>query len=165
MSTIETATERKEIRVCMETILRFLPHRYPFLLIDRAFIAEPGVSGRGYKNVSINEPFFQGHFPGEPIMPGVLITESLAQLIAVIYNSVSLTGQPTDDNGPPDLRGRVGYLAAVNVKFLALVRPGDRLDLEARRTGKIGTMSQFEVKASVDGTPVLKGSISVTERG
>lgn len=163
MSTIEPVSDAaiQGINIDIATILKFLPHRYPFLLIDRAFITHPGIKGSGYKNVSINEPYFSGHFPEEPIVPGVLICESLAQLIAVIYNSIVLE---EGNSVVPDTRERVGYLASVNVKFLSLVRPGDRLDLEAERICKIGTMSQFDVRASVAGKIAVKGQISVTER-
>jgi len=71
----------------IEDILKILPHRYPFLLVDRVEILEPGKKGVGYKNVTINEPFFPGHFPNMPIMPGVLIAESMAQVGAVILLS------------------------------------------------------------------------------
>jgi 3-hydroxyacyl-[acyl-carrier-protein] dehydratase len=103
-------------------IRAILPHRYPFLMVD-AFVSQEGDRFEGIKNVSFNEPFFQGHFPDEPIMPGVMIVEALAQAAAV---GLSLR------NGGLD--GQVGYLAAIEgAKFRRKVVPGDRL----RLTGEI----------------------------
>jgi 3-hydroxyacyl-[acyl-carrier-protein] dehydratase len=99
-------------------IRAILPHRYPFLMVD-AFVSQEGDSFEGIKNVSFNEPFFQGHFPDEPIMPGVMIVEALAQAAAV---GLTLRDGGTD--------GRVGYLAAIEgAKFRRKVVPGDRLRL------------------------------------
>lgn len=145
-----------------ELILKMLPHRFPFLLVDRAFISEPGRKGKGIKNVTINEPYFSGHFPERPIVPGVLIIESLAQLIAIIYNSVNLNN--SEVNGDEDIRENVGYLASTNVKFLSIVQPGDTMVLEAELKQKIQKMSLFDVQACVGGKSVLKGTISVTEQ-
>jgi 3-hydroxyacyl-[acyl-carrier-protein] dehydratase len=143
-------------------ILQMLPHRYPFLLIDKVFISVPGKSGKGIKNVSVNEPYFTGHFPGRPIVPGVLIVESLAQLIAVIYNSENL--DKLKENSDVNIKENIGYLGSVNVKFLSIVQPGDTMVLEAELKQKVQKMSLFEVVARVGDKIVLKGSISVTQQ-
>ena len=101
-------------------IKRLIPHRYPFLFLDYVTSVDPGRSAQGTKNVSINEPFFQGHFPSEPIMPGVLIVESLAQTAAVL---VAKTLNSMDSNM------LVYFMSMNNTKFRKLVRPGDSLNL------------------------------------
>jgi 3-hydroxyacyl-[acyl-carrier-protein] dehydratase len=150
------------IEIPCELILQMLPHRYPFLLIDKVFISVPGKSGKGIKNVSVNEPYFTGHFPGRPIVPGVLIVESLAQLIAVIYNSENL--DKLKENSDVNIKENIGYLGSVNVKFLSIVQPGDTMVLEAELKQKVQKMSLFEVVARVGDKIVLKGSISVTQQ-
>src|SRR5690554_645731 len=101
-------------------IMERIPHRYPFLLVDRVTELIPGKSAKGYKNVTINEPFFQGHFPGRPIMPGVLILEALAQLGAVILL------------GSEENKGRLALFTGIDkVRFRRQVVPGDQLQLEA----------------------------------
>lgn len=89
-------------------ILSMLPHRWPFLLIDGAFDVDPGRSGKGVKNVSLAEPYFAGHFPGDPIVPGVLIIEALAQLTAIVYVAQA------QESGHPAPASTVGYLGAIN---------------------------------------------------
>lgn len=148
-----------------------LPHRYPFLLIDRVTGLEPGKSADGIKNVTINEPYFQGHFPGEPIVPGVLLLESLAQLTAVMYGAAALPEDTdwahlsADSFAGVDLAGKVGYLAEIrNVKFCALVHPGDTLELHAIKKIQMGLLSQVEVFARVDGRKVVEGVITVSQK-
>ena len=100
-------------------IMEIIPHRYPFLLIDTIEELEPGVRGLGRKCVSMNEPFFQGHFPGNPVMPGVLIIEALAQV-----GAVALLSQP-------EWKGRTAYFAGIDkARFRQKVVPGDVLTLE-----------------------------------
>ena len=100
-------------------IMNIIPHRYPFLLVDRVEIDKAGRKGKGYKNITINEPFFQGHFPQEPIMPGVLIVEAMAQVGAVILLAEE------------KFKGKTPYFAGINkVRFKKKVVPGDRLDME-----------------------------------
>ena len=100
-------------------IQNILPHRYPFLLIDRVLELEPGKRIVGLKNVSVNEPFFQGHFPGLPIMPGVLIIEAMAQMGAVAILEL------------PALRGKIALLAGIDkARFRRQVTPGDQLRIE-----------------------------------
>lgn len=102
-----------------QEIMEIIPHRYPFLLIDTIEELEPGVRALGKKCVSVNEPFFQGHFPGNPVMPGVLIIEALAQVGAVAMLS------------QPDWKGRTAYFAGIDkVRFRQKVVPGDVLLLE-----------------------------------
>ena len=99
--------------------MEILPHRHPFLLIDTIEELEPGVRAVGRKNVTFNEPYFAGHFPGNPVMPGVLILEALAQTGAVAILSL------------PENRGKTAYFAGIDkAKFKQMVRPGDTLELE-----------------------------------
>ena len=103
----------------IKEILQYLPHRYPFLLVDRMLEIEPGVRARGLKNVTMNEPFFPGHFPHHPVMPGVLIIEAMAQAAALL--SFKSTGVKPDDNS-------VVYFAGIdNARFKRPVVPGDQL--------------------------------------
>lgn len=100
-------------------IMKVIPHRYPFLLVDRIEELEPGKRAVGFKNVSINEPFFQGHFPGYPVMPGVLIIESMAQVGAVALLSL------------PEMRNKLALFAGIDgARFRRQVVPGDQLQLE-----------------------------------
>lgn len=147
-----------------DQIRRMLPHRAPMLLIDRAYDVEPGVRGRGIKAVSINEPYFAGHYPDQPIMPGVLIVESLAQLVAVIYVAEYLE-HPAGDDRDEDQSSRVGYLGAIrSMKFSRLVVPGDVLTLEARLGTRLGALRTVQVKASVAHSRVAAGELVVSER-
>ena len=113
-----------------QEIMEILPHRHPFLLIDTIEELEPGVRAVGRKNVTFNEPYFVGHFPGNPVMPGVLIMEALAQTGAVAILSL------------PEHRGKTAYFAGIDkAKFKQMVLPGDRLKLECeiiKRKGPIG---------------------------
>jgi len=136
--------------ISIEGILRLLPHRYPFLLVDRIVALEPGKRIVGLKNVSINEPFFQGHFPGRPIMPGVLIVESLAQVGGIL----ALLATPWN-MGIPSI-----YLMSLDkVRFRQPVVPGDqlRLEVETLRGGK--KFWKMQGKAFVDDTLVMEGEM------
>lgn len=114
----------------IKAIQEILPHRYPFLLIDKIESLEPGVKAVGYKNVTMNEYFFQGHFPAEPVMPGVLIIEALAQTGAVAMLSLE------------EFKGKIGYFTGIDkAKFRKKVVPGDVLRLEVeiiKRKGPVG---------------------------
>ncbi|CAK7000734.1 3-hydroxyacyl-[acyl-carrier-protein] dehydratase FabZ [Tissierella sp. P1] len=122
----------------IEEIKGIIPHRYPFLFIDKVLIEEVGVKGIGYKNVTINEPFFQGHFPNMPVMPGVLIVESMAQVGAVILLS--------DEKH----KGKTPYFAGINkVRFKRKVVPGDTLKMEVVLTRIRGSIGIGEGKAYV----------------
>lgn len=155
------------MRMESKAISRLLPHRYPFLLLDRVTELEPGKRAVGIKNVTINEPFFQGHFPGEPIVPGVLLVEMLAQLTAVMYVT-SFFPEGTDWEHPEgvvpeDAAGKVGYLAEIrNVKFRGLVRPGDQIRLQVIKKNSLNNLSLIAVSAYVDNRCVLDGTITVS---
>jgi 3-hydroxyacyl-[acyl-carrier-protein] dehydratase len=126
-----------------ERIAAILPHRYPFLLVDRVIELTPGKSIVAIKNVTVNEPFFQGHFPGHPVMPGVLIVEALAQASGLL---IGLSGTRTADDSS------IYYLAKVdNARFLRPVVPGDQLRLEVQLKRMIRSMGIFVARAVVDG--------------
>lgn len=130
-------------------IQKILPHRYPFLLIDKITEMEEGKSITGIKNVTVNEPFFQGHFPGNPIMPGVLICEALAQAGAVLLL------------GMEENKGKLGVFTGINnFKFRRQVVPGDTLVLKAELVTYRHGMGKANVEASVDGSVAAKGEIS-----
>ena len=125
-------------------IREYLPHRYPFLLVDR--VAELDIEGktiRAYKNVSINEPFFNGHFPEHPIMPGVLIIEAMAQTAAVLAFKT--------DGSVPDDDSTVYFASVDNVRFKRPVVPGDQLVMEAEIVRKMRNIWKFKAVARVDG--------------
>ena len=130
-------------------IQKILPHRYPILLVDKVLELEEGKRAVGIKNVTANEPFFQGHFPGNPIMPGVLITESLAQLGSVMLLSM------------PENKGKLGVFTGINnFKFRRQVAPGDTLRLETELVMYRHGMGKANVKATVDGQIAAAGEIS-----
>ncbi|MFB9068737.1 3-hydroxyacyl-ACP dehydratase FabZ [Pseudofulvimonas gallinarii] len=134
----------------IEAIHRMLPHRYPFLLVDRVVSFEPGRSIRALKNVTGNEHFFQGHFPGHPVMPGVLIIEALAQ-------AAGLLAKLSADAAPPEEAGKQAlfYLVKIdNARFSKLVVPGDQLSLEVEQKRIIRGMGLYHGVAKVDGNEV-----------
>ena len=138
----------------INTIRELLPHRYPFLLIDRVVEAEPGKRVLCYKNVSGNEPFFQGHFPGQPVMPGVLVIEAIAQAGGILSHL----------SRSEDLSGRISYLVKVDkARFSSMVVPGDRLDLEVSIRREIRNMTLYAGTASVDGREVACAEILCAE--
>ncbi len=131
-------------------IQAFLPHRYPFLLIDKVIECEPGIRLLGVKNVTYNEPFFQGHFPQKPIMPGVLILEALAQS----------TGLLASETAGDELAGMIYYLVGIDkAKFKRPVVPGDQLMLEAKFNKSKRNIWAFECRAEVDGEFVASAEI------
>ena len=132
-------------------IQEYLPHRYPFLLVDRVIEVEPGKRLLAYKNVTYNEPFFTGHFPQQPIMPGVLIIEALAQT----------TGLLAGESAPDVLgKGRTYYLVGLDkVRFKRPVVPGDRLMLEANYLRHKRNIWAFSCKAEVEGEFVASAEI------
>lgn len=138
----------------MKGIRELLPHRYPFLLVDRVVELEPDKRVRCYKNVSANEPFFQGHFPNRPVMPGVLVIEALAQAGGILSHL----------SGPEFIPGRMSYLVKVdNARFSNMVVPGDRLDLEVQIRRVIRNMTLYAGVASVDGNEVACADILCAE--
>ncbi|MEA4989553.1 3-hydroxyacyl-[acyl-carrier-protein] dehydratase FabZ [bioreactor metagenome] len=134
----------------IQRILRLLPHRYPFLLVDRVVECVAGSHIRAYKNVTFNEPFFQGHFPGAPIMPGVLILEALAQ-----------TGGLLAVSGMDSLDDKLFLFAGLDgVKFRRQVVPGDRLDLECSNLRMKLKLCKMEARAFVDGKLAAEAQIT-----
>lgn len=135
-----------------------LPHRYPFLLVDGVSKIEAGKKIVGYKYTTINEPFYSGHFPEEPVFPGVLIIEALAQLGAIL-----LTNQECENPENIDTKSRVGYLAEVrNFRFKKVVTPGNRIELVAEIECQVGNVSMLNVHAKIEGRIVARGTITVT---
>jgi len=137
-------------------IAQLLPHRFPFLLIDRVLSWEPGKRLTAIKNVSVNEPFFQGHFPGHPVMPGVLVIEALAQASgALVQLSVS-----KDPNQPA-----LFYLVKIDkARFSRTVVPGDQLVLEVEQKRMLRRMGLFWGQAKVDGEIVAEAELLCAER-
>ena len=134
----------------IQRILRLLPHRYPFLLVDRVVECVAGSHIRAYKNVTFNEPFFQGHFPGAPIMPGVLILEALAQ-----------TGGLLAVSGMDSLDDKLFLFTGLDgVKFRRQVVPGDRLDLECSYLRMKLKLCKMEARAFVDGKLAAEAQIT-----
>ena len=130
-------------------IMEIIPHRHPFLLIDAIEELEPGKRAVGKKCVTYNEPFFAGHFPGEPVMPGVLIVEALAQTGAVAILS------------QPDFKGKTAYFGAINnARFKQKVTPGDVLMLELEIVKQKGPVGVGEAVASVAGKPVVTAELT-----
>lgn len=123
------------------SILDMIPHRFPLLLVDRVIELEPGVSIKGIKNVSINEPHFQGHFPGLPIMPGVLIIEALAQLSGILA-AETLHARANEK--------LIYFMSVEEAKFRKVVSPGDQLILESKVIRHRGEVWKCEAKAFVD---------------
>jgi 3-hydroxyacyl-[acyl-carrier-protein] dehydratase len=122
-------------------IMKCLPHRYPFLLVDRIIDLKPGEGITGIKNVTINEPFFQGHFPGQPIMPGVLIIEAMAQVAGVL---AFRSGVECDSKS-------VYFMAIEKAKFRRPVVPGDQLRFDIKVLQQRGNVWKFSGSATVDG--------------
>jgi 3-hydroxyacyl-[acyl-carrier-protein] dehydratase len=134
----------------IKEIMTILPHAYPFLLVDRIIEIEPGKRIVGIKNVTYNEPFFPGHFPGRPIMPGVLIVEALAQTAGVlVFNTLS----------EGERNKLVYFLGMDNVKFRKPVVPGDQLRLELEITKHRQSIWGFKGKALVDGKLVAEAEL------
>jgi 3-hydroxyacyl-[acyl-carrier-protein] dehydratase len=134
----------------IKEIIHILPHAYPFLLVDRIIEMEPGKRIVGIKNVTYNEPFFPGHFPGRPIMPGVLIVEAMAQTAGIlVFNSL-----PQEPNKPP-----IYFLGIDNVRFRKPVIPGDQLHLELEITKHRQSIWGFKGKALVDGKLVAEAEL------
>ena len=137
-------------------IKEYLPHRYPFLLVDRVLELEPNVRIVALKNVTINEPFFQGHFPHYPVMPGVLIVEAMAQAAALL--SFKSLGTKRDDNV-------VVYLAGVDdARFKRPVVPGDMLILEAEKLLERRGLIKYAVRAKVDDQLACEAVLLCTQR-
>lgn len=131
-------------------IMALIPHRYPFLLIDRVLSCTPGESVVALKNVTFNEPFFQGHFPGRPVMPGVLIIEALAQATGIL--AFATVGAPGNDT--------LYYFVGIDkARFRKPVEPGDQVRLEVSLIRRIKTVWRFAAEATVDGQLVARAEL------
>ncbi|KAA0874673.1 3-hydroxyacyl-ACP dehydratase FabZ [Nitrincola tapanii] len=140
----------------VKEIREYLPHRYPFLLVDRVLELVPGESVVAIKNVSINEPFFNGHFPEHPVMPGVLLVEAMAQAAGIL-------GFKTMDKRPQD--GSIYYfVGADDLRFKRPVVPGDQVKLEAKVLSERRGIWKFAVQASVDGQLACSATILCADR-
>ncbi|MCB8874826.1 3-hydroxyacyl-ACP dehydratase FabZ [Acidisoma silvae] len=141
--------------VNLAEIMLDIPHRYPFLLIDKVIDIEKNVSAVGIKNVTINEGFFQGHFPGHPVMPGVLIIESMAQTAGVLV--VETLG--------PESRGKLVYFMSIeSAKFRRPVVPGDQLHVHVSKERNRGNVWKFRGVVRVDGVSVAEANFSAMIR-
>ncbi len=140
----------EEIRI--GDILKMLPHRYPFLLVDRMKNVIPGESGIGFKNMTMNEEFFQGHFPGNPIMPGVLQIEAMAQTAGIIV----LTSFPEEERSG----NSVYFMTVDEVKFRKPVLPGDVLEFHVKKEQSVRNVFKFRGEAKVDGKLVSQAIFS-----
>jgi 3-hydroxyacyl-[acyl-carrier-protein] dehydratase len=139
--------------VDIREIQRLLPHRYPFLMVDRVVEIVPDQSIKAYKNLSANEQFFEGHFPGRPVMPGVLMVEALAQAAALLsFKSLGLSDQ-----------SQVVYLVGLDaVRFRRPVVPGDRLDLEVSIVKRKGRIWKMRGEAKVEGALACEAELMAT---
>ncbi|WP_417457153.1 3-hydroxyacyl-ACP dehydratase FabZ [Kordiimonas sp.] len=135
----------------IEKIMELIPHRYPFLLVDKVVDIVPGESGTGIKNVTMNEPFFPGHFPQKPVMPGVLILEAMAQTAGAL--AIDFLGD--------DAKGKVVYFMAIDgAKFRKPVMPGDRLEMKLEKVRGRGAVWKFDAKAYVDSELVTEATLT-----
>ncbi len=133
-------------------ILKLLPHRYPFLLVDRLKNVVPGESGIGIKNVTMNEEFFQGHFPENPVMPGVLQIEAMAQTAGIIV----LTAFPEEERGG----NSVYFMTVDEVKFRKPILPGDVIEFYVKKEQAVRNVFKFRGEAKVDGKLVSQATFS-----
>lgn len=154
MTTIEAQPQQKApgtAVIDINEIMNILPHRYPFLLIDRILELEPGKSAKGLKNVTINEPFFAGHFPGHPIMPGVLIIEAMAQVGGVLaFKSAGVANKA------------VYFMGIDNARFRKPVLPGDSVEFVLTVTKCRGVIWAFKGEAFVAGNLVAEADLMAT---
>jgi 3-hydroxyacyl-[acyl-carrier-protein] dehydratase len=141
--------EQEGLSIEIERIMQMIPHRYPFLMIDRVVAIVPDATAVGIKNVSINEPYFQGHFPQRPVMPGVLIVEAMAQTAAVLV--VHTLGTASE--------GKLVYFMSVDrARFRRPVVPGDQLRIHVSKQRSRGNVWKFSGEAKVNGTLVAEAT-------
>lgn len=138
------------MQITIDEIMNVLQHRYPFLLVDRITDYEYGKYVEACKNVSVNEPWAQGHFPGNPIYPGALIIETSAQAGGFLFYKAD-----------EDEKSKGGMLARVeSFKFVKVVKPGDQLMIRAELVSRVGNFVKAKIKASVDGQRVAEGELT-----
>lgn len=146
----------REFAMDVHEVLRYLPHRYPFMLIDRVLECQPGEWLTALKNVTYNEPFFMGHFPQRPVMPGVLIVEAMAQATGLL---AMCTDQAQLDSGS------LYYLAGIdNARFKRPVEPGDQLVIRAERIRITRGVGKFAVESTVDGDLAARAEVMAALR-
>lgn len=151
MNQADTASQPEGDTLDILRVMQAIPHRYPFLLIDRVVEVIRNVSAVGVKNVSVNESFFAGHFPNHPVMPGVLIIESMAQTAAVLV--VETLG--------PESAGKVVYFMSIEgAKFRRPVMPGDQLRVHVKKERNRGNVWKFNATARVDGVAVAEATFA-----
>lgn len=138
----------REIRI--DEITKYIPHRYPFLLVDKVSIIKEGQESVGLKNVTMNEPFFPGHFPNHPVMPGVLIIEAMAQTAAVTVMSAF----------PDGVKKLVYFMSIENTKFRKPVLPGDQVKMYLTKEKERGNVFRFRAEAKVDGALCTEASFT-----
>ncbi len=144
-----------DLTLDIAAIMRAIPHRYPFLLVDRVVEMRPDDSCVGIKNVTINDQFFQGHFPTEPVMPGVLIVEAMAQTSAVLV--VTTLG--------PESQGKLVYFMSIDsAKFRRPVVPGDQLLIKVTKVQRRMSVWKFSGEATVDGRVVAEATFAAMIR-
>lgn len=140
----------KDLVLDVNDIMEMIPHRYPFLLIDKIKNIVPGESATGIKNVTVNEPFFAGHFPQKPVMPGVLIIEAMAQTAGTLV--VHTLGE--------EAKGKLVYFMSVdNAKFRKPVEPGDVLEIAIQKSQARRNVWKFDCVATVEGTKAAEASV------
>jgi UDP-3-O-[3-hydroxymyristoyl] N-acetylglucosamine deacetylase/3-hydroxyacyl-[acyl-carrier-protein] dehydratase len=150
---VDASKDAKPV-MTVDDIMKVIPHRYPFLFVDRILEMEEGKRIVGIKNVSINEPYFEGHFPGHPIMPGVLIIEAMAQVGGVL-----LMGPLSDAH-----KKVVYFMSLDNVKFRRPVRPGDQIRFDIEMTQIRGRVCKMRGVATVEGDVVAEGEMAAMVR-
>ena len=144
-------TDNQPLSMDIEQIMQLLPHRYPFLLVDRITEYVPGQYAKGYKNITMNEQFFCGHFPNVPVMPGVLQIEAMAQLSGAIVLTL------------PQYKEKLALFAGIdNARFKRVVKPGDKLEMESELIKIKGPIVKAHVKATVDGQIAAEADIIVS---
>lgn len=145
---MSTSEEIKPVSMDIMEIMKLIPHRYPFLLVDRITECVPGKYVKGYKNITMNEAQFMGHFPNRPIMPGVLMVEALAQISAGMVMTL------------PEYAGKLALFTGIDgVRFKKVVIPGDRLDLYSEIEKIKGPIIKSKCRAEVDGQLVLEADL------